>query len=110
MFFINEAMAQGVKSAGSSSNLMNFLPMILLVVVFYFLLIRPQQKKQKQFKELLSQIKPGDKIITSGGIVGIVKSLKDATMKIEVSEGVIIEMHRNMISGLYDSIINPSKK
>ena len=54
-----------------------FLPLILIFVVFYFLLIRPQQRKVKQHKEMLSNLKRGDKIVTSGGIIGTINKVAD---------------------------------
>lgn len=74
-------------------------PFILMIVVFYFILIRPQQKKAKQHQELLKQIKSGDKIVTSSGIIGTVVSVKDRTVtlrsadtKLEVLKSAIAEV------------------
>ncbi len=64
-----------------------FLPLILIFAVFYFLLIRPQQRKVKQHKEMLSNLKRGDKIITSGGIIGIINKVSDnRELSVEVSD------------------------
>ena len=78
---------------------MNFVPLILLVVVFYFLLIRPQQKKSKDHAELLKTVRPGDRVVTSGGVIGIIVSVKDkavtirsADTKLEVSKAAIAEI------------------
>jgi len=77
----------------------SFVPMILLVVVFYFILIRPQQKKAKQHAELLKAVKPGDKVITSGGILGVVITVKEKTVsirsadaKLEITKSAIAEI------------------
>ena len=74
-------------------------PFILMIVVFYFILIRPQQKKAKQHRELLKQIKGGDKVVTSSGIIGTVISVKDrsislrsADTKLEVLKSAIAEV------------------
>ncbi len=61
-----------------------FLPMVLLLGVFYFLLIRPQQKKDKQVKEMLNNLKVGDRICTIGGIYGAIKQIKDDTITLAV--------------------------
>ena len=73
--------------------------MVVMVVVFYVLLIRPQQKKQKQHAELLKAVRAGDKIVTSGGVVGVVLSVKDKTLtirsadaKFEVTKAAIAEI------------------
>ena len=70
-----------------------FLPLILIFVVFYFLLIRPQQRKVKQHKEMLSNLKRGDKIITSGGIIGTINKVADnRELTLEVAENVEIKI------------------
>ena len=77
----------------------SLVPLVLLVVVFYFALIRPQQKKSKEHGELLKSLRPGDKIITSGGVVGVVVTVKDKTLtvrsadaKFEVTKSAITEI------------------
>lgn len=64
-------------AGGLGSMLSMFLPMILIVAVFYFLMIRPQKKKDKKVKDMLSNLKPGDRICTIGGIYGTIKSLRE---------------------------------
>ena len=79
-----------------------FLPLILIFVVFYFLLIRPQQRKVKQHKEMLSNLKRGDKIITSGGIIGTINKVSDnRELIVEVSENVEIKIAPGMVADLY---------
>lgn len=74
-------------------------PMLLLIAVFYFALIRPQQKKAKQHAELLKSIKPGDKVVTGGGLIATVVTVRDRTVtirsgdsKLEVTKGSIAEI------------------
>ena len=70
-----------------------FLPLILIFVVFYFLLIRPQQRKVKQHKEMLSNLKRGDKIVTSGGIIGTINKVADnRELTLEVADNVEIKI------------------
>src|SRR5438093_2920911 len=64
----------------------SLVPLVLLVVVFYFALIRPQQKKQKDHAQLLKTVRPGDKIVTTGGIVGIIVSVKEKTLSIRSAD------------------------
>ena len=79
-----------------------FLPLILIFAVFYFLLIRPQQRKVKQHKEMLSNLKRGDKIITSGGIIGTVNKVSDnRELTVEISENVEIKIAPGMVADLY---------
>lgn len=76
-----------------------FVPMLLLIVVFYFILIRPQQKKAKEHAALVKAVKPGDKVITSGGILGVVITVKEKTVsirsadaKLEITKSAIAEI------------------
>ena len=79
-----------------------FLPLILIFVVFYFLLIRPQQRKVKQHKEMLSNLKRGDKIVTSGGIIGTInKVAENRELTLEVAENVEIKIASGMVADLY---------
>jgi len=74
--------------------LFQFLPLIIIAVLFYFLLIRPQQKKQKEHQKLVTTIKTGDKVITSGGMHGIVANVKESTILLKVADNVKIEMDK----------------
>ncbi len=79
-----------------------FLPLILIFAVFYFLLIRPQQRKVKQHKEMLSNLKRGDKIITSGGIIGNINKVADnRELTVEISDNVEIKIAPGMVADLY---------
>ena len=81
-----------------------FLPLILIFGVFYMLLIRPQQKKVKQHREMLNNLRRGDKIITSGGIIGIVNKVADnRELLVQVSENVEIKIAPGMVADLYTS-------
>ena len=79
-----------------------FIPLILIFGVFYILLIRPQQKKVRQHREMLTNLKRGDKIITSGGIIGTVtKVLDNKELTVEISEQVEIRIAPGMVNDLY---------
>ena len=79
-----------------------FLPLVLIFGVFYILLIRPQQKKVKLHREMLNNLKRGDKIITSGGIIGIISKVNDnKELLIEISDGVEIKIAPGMVADLY---------
>jgi preprotein translocase subunit YajC len=96
--FISPAYAQGF-GGGDMGALGSFLPLILIFVVFYFLLIRPQQKKQKTHREMLSALHRGDRIVTAGGLVGtITKILSDTEITVEITEGVKVRVMRGMVS------------
>ena len=86
-----------------------FLPLILIFGVFYILLIRPQQKKVKLHREMISNLKRGDKIITSGGIIGVISKVKDnKELTIEISNNVEIQIAPGMVTDLYS--VNEFKK
>jgi len=74
--------------------------MILIFGVFYLLLIRPQQKKQKQLQETISQLKAGDKVVTTGGIVGVITAVRDTSFLIRSAEKTILEIARTAVAGV----------
>jgi preprotein translocase subunit YajC len=72
--------------------------MVAVFAIFYFLLIMPQQRKQKKWAEMLTQVKPGDKVITSGGITGVVMSSKDDSLILRVApDNIKIEVARSSV-------------
>ena len=88
-----------------------FLPLILIFGVFYILLIRPQQKKVKQHSEMLKNLRRGDKIITSGGIIGTINKVADnRELNVEVSENVEIKIAPGMVADLYTQPDNEKKQ
>jgi len=92
----------GAQSPGAAGMLSSFLPLILIFVIFYFLLIRPQSKKAKEHKELLENLKRGDKVITTGGIHGLVEEINGnvITLKIGIKDDVRVKVERGNITGL----------
>ena len=89
----------------SNSGIGQFIPLILIFVIFYFFLIRPQQKKVKEHKIMVANIKRGDKVVTSGGIVGTVERvMENDKAEIEISEGVKVEIVKSTgIQGLLNT-------
>jgi preprotein translocase subunit YajC len=75
------------------------LPLVLMFVVFYFFLIRPQQKKQREVQDMLNQLKNGDQVLTSSGILGRITGLTDQWVVLEVQEKVRIKILRSHIAG-----------
>lgn len=96
---INIAYAAG-ESTSQLDGIMGFLPFILVFAVFYFLLIRPQQKKAKEHQEMINNLKKGMRIITSGGIHGIIQSIDDTTIGLEIAEKVKIKVSRGNVAAL----------
>lgn len=95
---ISPAYAQGAEGAGGF-DVGFLLPMVLIFGVFYMLLIRPQQKKAKQHRELLGALRRGDRIITNGGIIGLITKVLDANeLIVEIAQGVRVRVARSMVS------------
>ena len=81
-----------------SSNFAQFIPLILIFVIFYFFLIRPQQKKVREHKTMTQNLKRGDEVITSGGIIGTVdRVFEDDRIELNISDGVKVQVIKNTI-------------
>ncbi len=85
---------------GGSGSMMSFLPIILIFVIFYFLLIRPQQRRAKEHKTLLSSLKVGDQVLTGGGIYGRVTGLREDIITVEISDKVRVKVARGTIGAV----------
>ena len=88
---------------GQGSGLMSFLPLILIFIIFYFLLIRPQQKRAKEQKTMLDNLKKGDKVITSGGEYGVIEEVKTNTVTVKIAENVRVKYGKAYIVALRES-------
>lgn len=93
-------MGIGGGAQGGQGGFAAFIPLILMFVIFYFLLIRPQQKKSKEHRELINNLKKGDKIITSGGIHGRITAVDDTVLTVEISDKVRVKINRATVGGL----------
>ena len=91
-------------TAGGGSLLTSIIPFIAIIAIFYLLIIRPQNKKRKETEKMLSALKKGDKVVTIGGVHGVVHSVKESTVIIKVDENVKMEFLRSAVS----SVITPS--
>jgi preprotein translocase subunit YajC len=103
MFFesIAHAMGQAPAAGGQPGGpLMTFMPLILMFVIFYFLLIRPQQKKQKEHKQMLDNLSRGDRVITAGGLYGRVVEAKDDVLTLDLGNDMQVQVGRAFISAL----------
>lgn len=91
----------GLGSLGDANSLMQILPFVLIFVVFYFFLIRPQQQKQKQLRSMLDALRRGDRVVTSGGIIGtIAKVVNDDEVQVDIADGVRVRVLRSTITSL----------
>jgi preprotein translocase subunit YajC len=85
----------GIGGLGSA-----LLPMLLIFGVFYLLLIRPQQKKQRELQAAIAELKAGDKVITTGGIVGVITAVRETSFLIRSAEKTILEIARSAVAGV----------
>lgn len=99
--------AAGAQPGGLSSLLM---PMAVVFVIFYFLIFRPQQKTLKQKKEMLSALKRGDEVVTSGGLYGKVVEIADATVMLQIAANVNVKVDRNLIVAVTNPIVESKPK
>jgi preprotein translocase subunit YajC len=89
---------------GAGSMLVSLVPIILIFVIFWLLLIRPQQKRQKEHKKLLTELRKGDKVVTNGGMFGVISSLNDEKnlVVLRIAENTKIEILKSSIAGKVD--------
>lgn len=99
---VSPAYAQAAAGGDPASAFTAFIPLILIFVVFYFLLIRPQQKKMKEHKAMLEAVRRGDRIVTNGGLIGLVTKVFEAEreLQVEIAEGVRVRVVRDMIASV----------
>jgi preprotein translocase subunit YajC len=98
---ITPAYAQAAAGGDANSMLMSLLPFALIFVIMYFLILRPQQKKVKDHAELVKNIRRGDTVVTTGGLVGkVTKVVDDEQIEFEISDGVRVRQMRTMIAGV----------
>ena len=104
---VSPAFAQDAAAAGGTAAvLMQVLPLVLIFGVFYFLLIRPQQKKQREHRELLTKLKRGDRVLTAGGIIGQVTRVKDGVdeIEVEIAPNVRVSVLRATITDIFKPV------
>src|SRR3979409_2752361 len=102
--FVTPAFAQGNPLSGllgGDNMLMQLLPFVLIFVIMYFLILRPQQKRAKEHQELVKNLRRGDTVITSGGLMGkVTKVVDDDQIEVEIADGVRVRQVRSMVSGV----------
>lgn len=111
MTSIAYAMGQGGGATGQGAGgFTSLIPIILMFVIFYFLLIRPQQKKSKEQREMISQLKKGDRIVTSGGLHGRITATGEQTMTVEIADKVRVKITRGSVAQVIQSSSQPQAK
>ena len=97
-FFVSPAYAQA--ATPSQNPLITFLPLILIFAIFYFLIIRPQNKKQKEHREMVATLSVGDEIVTAGGMLGKVTETGDQFLSVEIADKVTVKVQRHTVSAV----------
>jgi preprotein translocase subunit YajC len=95
--FISPAWAQ---AGDQPSALVSFLPLIGLFVIFYFLIIRPQNKKQKEHREMVAALGTGDEVVTAGGVLGKVTAVGEQFLDVEIADNLTIKVQRHTVSAV----------
>jgi preprotein translocase subunit YajC len=85
---------------GGLGALGGLVPMLLIIAVFYVLLVRPQQKRQRDLQQTISQLKIGDKVVTTGGVIGTITTVRDTSFFIRSADKSIIEIARSAVAGI----------
>ncbi len=91
-------LAEAAPGAGGGGGLGMFVPMILIMVMFYFILIRPQRKQQKAQEEMRKGVRVGDKVVSIGGIHGLVSGMTDKTVSVKIADGLSIKFDRSALA------------
>jgi preprotein translocase subunit YajC len=102
LFLLQAAPPSGGGGGGLLGILGPLMPMILIFFVFYFLIILPQRKRQKELSETVSQLKAGDRVVTTGGIIATVTAVRDATLLVRSADKSMLEISRASVAGLYE--------
>ncbi len=100
MINVAYAMGAGGGTGAGAGGFSTFIPLILMFVIFYFLLIRPQQKKQKEHRIMIENLKVGDQVITGGSIHGRITALTDDTLTVEIADKVRVKVTRGSVAAL----------
>jgi preprotein translocase subunit YajC len=87
---------------GSAGGLIQLMPILLIILIFYFLIIRPQQRRQRQLQETIANLKIGDRIVTTGGVIGVIKTVRDTSFLILSADKSMLEIARSAIAGIDD--------
>ena len=88
------------QATGTSGGLMAFLPLIIIMGIFYVLLILPAQRRQKKTQQMISALKNGDKVVTTGGLLGTIVGIEGDTIQLRVADQVKVKVLRSAVSGL----------
>lgn len=99
MFFITPAYAQAAGASGTADIVMQMAPFAIILVIMYFLILRPQQKRARSHQEMVANVRRGDTVVTSGGLIGkIARTIDDNEVELEIAPNVKVRLLRQMIT------------
>ena len=99
-FLISSAYAQTAAPGASPNALMSFLPLVILFGIFYFMLIRPQMKRSKEQRTMISALAKGDEVLTNGGLLGRVEDIADQFVTLEIAPNTVVKLQKQAISAV----------
>ncbi len=100
-FFIEEAWAEGAAAPGAAGEgLAGMVPLVLIFIIFYFLILRPQIKRAKEHKQMVTALAKGDEVVTNGGLMGKVTVVADDSVGVEIAEGVEVRVQKSAIASM----------
>lgn len=91
------------QQAQTPNSIISFLPLIFILGIFYLIVFLPARRRQKKLQEMIDNLKPGDKVVTSGGIYGTIVGLKDDRIQLRIAENVKVELSKNAVTALQGS-------
>ena len=99
-FLISNAYAQAAAPGSAPNALMSFLPLVILFGIFYFMLIRPQMKRAKEQKSMITALAKGDEVLTNGGLLGRIEDIADQFVTLEIAPNTVVKLQKQAISAV----------
>jgi preprotein translocase subunit YajC len=107
--WVDIAYAQGAHPGGAGGGLLSSLFLFLpLIAIFYFLIFRPQQKQRKETQEMLANLKKGDRVVTRGGLIGVIDKVEERTLRLEAGSGLKVRVQRDYVDRIIRSEAQPA--
>ena len=109
MILFAQAAQEAAKPAAQQGGMGMLVPMLLIFAIFYFLMIRPQQRKEKERRKMIEELRAGAKVVFAGGFIGTIKESREKTFLIEIAPGVSVEVARASVSGVAEEPVPVAK-
>ena len=109
MILFAQAAQEVAKPAAQQGGMGMLVPMLLIFAIFYFMMIRPQQRKEKERRKMIEELRAGAKVVFAGGFIGTIKESREKTFLIEIAPGVSVEVARASVSGVAEEPVPVAK-